>query len=293
MKKIILLKGIPASGKSTYAKELVKNNPRVYKRINRDDLRHMLDGYHFTKSNEKFIKRTRDWLIEQALLDGKHVIVDDTNISETVYTRIKQLAQRLAKETDTQIKVEIKEFEISLEEAIRRDSLRGNPVGAAVIRRMNNQLKANKKVENKIRKQNESLPKAIICDLDGTLSLITNRSPFDGSKCGQDLPNLPVLNLVKNYQKLGFKILLLSGRDGQYQPETEEWLKEHEVTYDQLWMRNPKDNRKDSIIKRELFETNIELNYFIEFVLDDRNQVVDLWRRDLKLPCFQVFYGDF
>ena len=56
MKKVLVLKGIPASGKSTYAKQLVKDNPGMYKRINRDDLRHMLDGYKMTNANEKFIK---------------------------------------------------------------------------------------------------------------------------------------------------------------------------------------------------------------------------------------------
>jgi hypothetical protein len=65
------------------------------------------------------------------------------------------------------------------------------------------------------------------------------------------------------------------------------------VEYDSLWMRNKKDNRKDSIIKEELFIQNIENNYFVEFVLDDRNQVVDLWRQKLQLPCLQVFYGNF
>ncbi|WP_431166678.1 HAD family acid phosphatase [Tenacibaculum halocynthiae] len=148
-------------------------------------------------------------------------------------------------------------------------------------------------MKNEYRKQDETLFKAIICDLDGTLSLINNRSPFDGSKCEQDLPNIPIVNLVKNYQNLGFKILLLSGRDGQYQPETESWLKKHEVIYDKLWMRKPKDYRKDSIIKEEIFRREIDNKYFIEFVLDDRNQVVDLWRKELKLPCLQVFYGDF
>jgi hypothetical protein len=58
-------------------------------------------------------------------------------------------------------------------------------------------------------------------------------------------------------------------------------------------MRKAKDNRKDSIIKREIFSEHIHNQYFIEFVLDDRNQVVDTWRKDLKLTCFQVNYGDF
>ncbi|CAM1367976.1 phosphatase domain-containing protein [Tenacibaculum xiamenense] len=149
------------------------------------------------------------------------------------------------------------------------------------------------KLKNTIRLQDEMLPRAIICDLDGTLSLINNRNPFDGSKCEQDLPNVPVVNLVKNYKELGYKVLLLSGRDGRYQPETELWLDAHNIHYDELWMRKPKDNRKDAIIKEEIFRREIEEKYFIEFVLDDRNQVVDLWRLKLKLPCFQVFYGDF
>lgn len=154
-------------------------------------------------------------------------------------------------------------------------------------------MKTNKKLKNEYREQNTALPKAIICDLDGTLSLIHNRSPFDGSKCEQDLPNAPIVSLVKNYQKLGYKILLLSGRDGRYQEETERWLHKYEVIYDALWMRQPKDNRKDAIIKEEIYRREIENKYFVEFILDDRNQVVDLWRKELKLPCLQVFYGDF
>lgn len=149
------------------------------------------------------------------------------------------------------------------------------------------------KLKNIIRLQDETLPKAIICDLDGTLSLLNNRSPFEGSKCAQDLPNIPVVNLVKNYHKLGYKILLVSGRKGQYQSETESWLKKQDVAFDALWMRNAKDYRKDTIVKEELYRNKIEDKYFVEFVLEDRNQVVDFWRLQLKLPCFQVFYGDF
>jgi len=51
--KVLILKGLPASGKSTYAKELVaKGN---WKRINKDDLRAMLDCSKWSKANEKFV----------------------------------------------------------------------------------------------------------------------------------------------------------------------------------------------------------------------------------------------
>ncbi|EDP98272.1 AAA family ATPase [Kordia algicida OT-1] len=293
MKKIIILKGIPASGKSTYAKKLIADSPGMYKRINRDSLRAMLDNGHFSKGNEKFIKKTRDFLIKEALIHGKHVIVDDTNLDKSNLERIQQIAADYRAETGHQVKVEEKIMEIDVDEAILRDSKRENPVGREVILKMHKKLHGEKRLKNEIREQDVSLPKAIICDLDGTLSLINNRSPFEGNKCEQDLPNIPVMNLVKNYKNLGFKILLLSGRSSEHQPETERWLNKYEVEYDALWMRKAKDNRKDAIIKEELFTENIEKNYYIEFVLDDRNQVVDLWRQKLQLPCLQVFYGNF
>ena len=55
-------------------------------------------------------------------------------------------------------------------------------------------------------------------------------------------------------------------------------------------------SRKYWLIRTEsgrFYDDFIKGNYFIEFVLDDRHQVVDTWRKDLKLPCFQVYYGNF
>ena len=57
-------------------------------------------------------------------------------------------------------------------------------------------------------------------------------------------------------------------------------------------MRLADDNRKDSIIKEEIYNKVIKPRYNIKLVLDDRNQVVDMWR-DIGLPCFQVAPGDF
>ncbi|MCT4663866.1 MAG: AAA family ATPase [Flavobacteriales bacterium] len=293
MKKIILLKGLPASGKSTYAKALVKNNPGMYKRINRDELRDMLDSGKFSKGNEQFVKKTRDFLIKMALQDGKHVIVDDTNLHSSNEEKMRAIAKEFKEETGHQVRVEIKTFDTSVEVCIKRDLLRENPVGQAVIRKMERQMNSKEKKYPKYSVQNPELPKAIICDLDGTLALMHDRGPFEGNKCLSDLPNTPIVNLVKNYHKMGFKILLLSGRDGQFENETKKWLEQYKIPYDQLWMRAKKDMRKDAIIKKELFKQNIQDQYFVEFILDDRNQVVDLWRNELNLPCLQVYYGDF
>jgi hypothetical protein len=141
--------------------------------------------------------------------------------------------------------------------------------------------------------QNSSFPKAIICDLDGTLCLMNGRNPFNASKCDEDLLNEPVANLLRNYKQLGYAILLVSGRNDIYKEPTLRFLEKHDIAFDELLMRKAKDNRKDAVLKIEIYNESIKDKYIVEFVLDDRNQVVDMWRKELKLPCFQVFYGDF
>ncbi|MEM9823925.1 MAG: AAA family ATPase [Bacteroidota bacterium] len=296
MKNILILRGLPASGKSTFARKLVKDNPGMYKRLNRDDMREMLDGYRFSKSNEKFVKRMRDWLILESLRDGKHVIVDDTNLSSKHLNRITQLAEQYRKQTGEEVKVEVKEFEISLEEAIARDAQRQRPVGAAQIRKLYHQFYGDgfKKGRGPFYiEQDKSLPPAIICDLDGTLAIIEHRNPFDASACEKDELNEPIADIVKSYHASGHQIILLSGRTDKYMEPTKRWLSKHAIPYEQLLMRKEGDSRKDAIIKKEIVDTHIVGKYYVKFVLDDRNQVVDMWRNEIGFACLQVNYGDF
>lgn len=290
------MRGLPASGKSTYAKKLVKENPGVYKRINRDEMREMLDGYHFSKSNEKFVKKLRDWLITEALRDGKHAIVDDTNLSEKNINRITDLANNYRKQTGEQVKVEVKEITIDVEEAIARDAKRERPVGRRQIEKMHRQFYAKDGKKGRgpyYMEQDKALPKAILCDIDGTLAIIEGRSPFDASLCEQDALNEPIANIVKAEYAAGTTVFLFTGRMDSHQTQTENWLKKHEIPYHKLVMRKYEDVRKDSIVKTEFFDTHIRDQYFVKYVLDDRNQVVDMWRLDIGLPCLQVNYGDF
>ena len=116
---------------------------------------------------------------------------------------------------------------------------------------------------------------------------------------GLDSPNPPVFSLanmieyVNDREVTKVEIVIFSGRDGSCRIETEDWLGKYEVKYDQLHMREAGDNRKDSIVKRELFDTHIKGKYNVLYVVDDRNQVVDMWRNELGLTCFQVAEGDF
>ena len=276
-----MLKGLPASGKSTYAKELVAKDHN-WVRVNKDDLRAMMNGGVFSGKLEKQIVRTERKLAEDALKIGKSVVIDDTNFNPDHEEYFRQLAKMYMEE------FEVKFFDTPLEVCIERDNKRPNGVGEAVIRRMYNQYL---KPQPAVYEHNMSLPTAIICDIDGTLAHMKDRSPYDWSRVGEDDVD-PIIKNLLDTVKNKYVIILTSGRDEVCREETEKWLEENDIPYEILLMRSVDNIRKDSIVKRELFERYIRDYYNIEFVLDDRNQVVDMWR-SLGLKCLQVQEGDF
>lgn len=138
------------------------------------------------------------------------------------------------------------------------------------------------------------LPFAIICDIDGTLAHnVSGRSPYDWHRVGEDVVDEAIWRILRelsDYTMVG--IILVSGRDAICAPETTRWLEENGVHWDHLHMRPVGDNQKDSIIKERIYREHIEGKYNVLFVLDDRKQVVDMWR-SLGLKCLQVQPGDF
>ncbi|MGQ3014776.1 MAG: phosphatase domain-containing protein [Flavobacteriales bacterium] len=293
MKTVWIMKGLPGSGKSTLAKKMLDENPGNIKRLNKDELRAMLDNSHHTTANEKFVERLRDLMLIETLKEGKHVIIDDTNLSDRPVERITQLVQKYRKDSGDTVQIEILPVEVNLEEAIERDKKREKKVGRDVIVRMYKQHLLKDERGPHYKEQDASLPPALVCDLDGTLAILCARSPYEALKCESDDLNAPVAEILRTYKAKGEHIILLSGREDNSREATERWLKKHDIPYDALYMRTTKDHRKDSVIKKELYEAHILGRYFVRFVLDDRNQVVDLWRLELGLPCLQVNYGDF
>lgn len=141
------------------------------------------------------------------------------------------------------------------------------------------------------------LPKAILCDIDGTLSHMTDRGPFEWSRVGEDKPDFFVWDILCKYNEHGYDgedvtIILISGRDGVCRDETEKWLASYDIPYDRLLMRPAHNNEKDFVIKQRIYDTEINDKYDVLFVLDDRDQVVKMWRRN-GLRCYQVAEGDF
>lgn len=144
---------------------------------------------------------------------------------------------------------------------------------------------------------NTDLPKCIIVDMDGTLAKrrkgVSERSPYDWERVGEDRPNWPVIKLVQILKQTGeYSISILSGRDEKARQLTEDWLRQYGVTYDWLFMRPSGNNQKDCLFKCRIYINEILPHYEVEFVLDDRDQVVAFWR-SIGLTCFQVDYGDF
>lgn len=293
---LTLLIGCPASGKSTYAEWMVKTTSKTM-RISRDEIRFAQFQDVMDAATESMITKIINAQIKALLSNGWNVILDNCH---TKFEYIKQPIN----EFNELATIEFKLFDLPLDELYTRNENRLRKVPKKVIENMYYQLqklkqefdfKAVKKVPKNLEYagQNTELPKAIICDLDGTLALMNGRSPFDASKCDEDLLNEPVANVLKNYKKLGYQVLLVSGREDKFKAPTLRFLENHAIAFDDLIMRKSSDSRKDSIIKTEIYNRFIKDRYFVEFVLDDRNQVVDTWRKDLKLPCFQVNYGDF
>lgn len=134
--------------------------------------------------------------------------------------------------------------------------------------------------------------KTIICDIDGTLAHMRNRSPFDYSRVNEDTIDDSVACILKVFYEQEYHILLLSGREDSCRDTTMQWLTDHGIDYNELIMRTSGDFRNDAVIKREIYEQKIKPTCNVLFVLDDRNRVVDMWR-EIGLKCLQVAPGDF
>lgn len=296
---VTICKGLPASGKSTWAKDKAAKSQGATKRINKDDLRAMLDGGQYSKSNEAYVLKMRDAMIIEAMFEGKNIIVDDTNLHPKHVDRIMEIMDNHNNNVvmlglGYQYIISFKDFtDVDPMECIRRDNARANGVGHEVIMKMYNQYL---KCEDPVVEQewDDNLPICIICDIDGTLANNNWRNPFDASEADQDGLITSTYDVLYTYHHTrDVTIVLFSGRDGSFREPTERFLGKYAVPYDILCMRETGDTRKDSIVKKEMYEEYIKGKYNVLFVMDDRNQVVDMWRKELGLPCHQVNYGDF
>lgn len=143
---------------------------------------------------------------------------------------------------------------------------------------------------------------AIIVDLDGTLCNVDHRlnyvekTPKEWKKFHENLVhdnlNHWCYEIIKGQQQLGYKVILLTGRDDTYREETQKWLLENDIKYDLLLMRDATSWKEDSDVKKEFYQKEIQPFYQVLFVIEDRLSVVKMWR-EIGVTCLQCAWGDF
>lgn len=208
----------------------------------------------------------------------------------------------IVKGLDRDVMVIEKYFDVELNEAIERDSKRTGTahVGEVVIKRMWKEWKNVKTYTPRTEtfvsggssyskiETNPSLEYCVLCDLDGSLAIMGNRSPYDASNCDiVDSLNEPLAEILLNFHNNGYKIVFMSGRQDKDEAPTRRFIDKHLSFPYELYMRKTGDQRKDSIVKEELFNTHIKGKYNCWAVFDDRLQVCQMWYK-LGLNLFRI-----
>ena len=268
--------GISGSGKTTWAEEeAIKTDAKI---ICRDDIRRSLfnfgkwSDYKFTKAKEKQVTEVFYQLVYDSSIVGQNIIIADTNLNPCFRVKL------MSKLFEYGFNVEVKQFPIDYEEAVKRDLGRLYSVGSQVIYRQYKQWLTF--IGRKTYKADKGLPMAVLVDIDGTLARKSpERGFFDWDKVGLDSYREFIIDTVNGlpWGETHYDIIILSGREDVCIGETTNWLGMKGVLYDDLFMRKEGDNRKDTIIKEEIFWEHIADEYNVVAVIDDRPCMIRMW----------------
>lgn len=259
------MKGLPASGKSTKAKELVEAGAV---RVNRDLLREMMNFSKFR--HEDMVVDIEKFVVRGFLGEGKSVVVDDCNLNPANRDMWSGIAQEYGAE------FEVVEFDTSVVECILRDSLREKKVGFDTIISMALQY-GKYTIEDPV----------VVCDIDGTLADIKHRLHYvNGEKkdwkgffgaMNKDKVRKDVAEKITVDQNRGAEIIFVSARPEDYRKETKAFLKKAGFQENLLLMRPFNDKRDDTFVKEQIYRKYLKKLNIIK-VYDDRPKVIRMWR---------------
>ena len=298
------MQGPPAGGKSTKAREIYNEDKLHRVIVNRDSIRDSRGDY-WVPEQESYISKLEEHAVRAAIESGLSPIIDATNLNPKTRQKWVDLA--------LEYKVDLTTIEcvVPYQEALTRDSNRERPVGKKVLRdfykRYYPHLIAPMSDERHMLEWDASKRKAIIVDVDGTLALRNNRSPFDYEKACGDNADFRMCRIIKSLIESDdmYEVFFLTGREdiGECRRITVEWIHNHVYRKQghngflpkdnwTLLMRSEGDHRSDEVVKKEIWEEKIKPWYDVVAVFDDRDRVVKMWREQ-GLLCLQPYYGDF
>jgi predicted kinase len=270
MPKLLMLSGLPASGKSTLAKKLVKESGNIG-RVNRDDLRAMLFNSEWSGKREGVVVECEKAIAKVLFQNNMGAVIDDTNLSK----RHRDMWSEFTRSNEQSF--ETRHLDVGVWDCVNRDKMRIPGVGPAVIFRLalnNGMIAWDKPI--------------VLCDIDGTIAsgedraskyLSGEKKDWDGyySELHFDKPIESVVRAVR-FLKEEHTVCLVSARPDTYQWETIEWLANHDIPWDWLFMRAGSDRREDSVVKKEILDKMPK--HRIDLVLDDRPRVIRMWREN-------------
>ena len=296
-KKLILTRGIQGSGKSTWARQWVEEDPENRVRINNDDIRNMLGPYWIT-DREPLVSDIKLRMAEEAMNRGYDIVVDNMNLNPKEVKYWKNVVGTQNGDPDGyDYEIEFKDFFIPLEECIRRDAMRPNPIGEKVIRETWKRYKhfiQTTGVENYVNnlRKYTGKPKCIVIDMDSTMCFNVTRRPWygDGAAEGMlnDIPNTGVVEIVRELAKI-YSVVVATGRDTTQAEVTKEWLAKQGIEVDKYFFRTPRDYRKGVEVKKEQI-TDILEEYDIVAIFEDCEPIVQMYR-EMGLTVLQPNKG--
>jgi predicted kinase len=297
MPLITLTTGLPASGKSTFARQLVSDTNNHTTRVNMDDLRKMMGLPPTTDAAEqKVVLDIQDRAILAAVKHGKDVVVDNTHLVPTIPKRIRNLFHG-------NVEFAVADFtHVPVEACLTRDVLRAESVGASTIKKFAKLLDKDWRLTAEFMNEREypiemirdnQNDLCVVFDIDGTLAR-HHRSPYDYTKVSTDSVFEHIRNLPRLYYDAGYTVIICSGRPGsdQIRKDTTDWLIANDIPFDHLYMREEFDKRNDADVKQQIVLEKIAPSHHIEHWFDDRNRVVDRLRA-MGINVSQVAPGDF
>ena len=296
-KKLILTRGIQGSGKTTWARQWIAEDPKNRVRINNDDIRNMLGNY-WVVEREPLVSEMKQYLTQAAMDRGYDIVIDNMNLNPKEVKFWEKVVELNNEDPDGyKYEIEFKDFFIPLEECIRRDAMRPNPIGEKVIRETWKRYKhfiqtseVEKYVDN-LRKYTGK-PKCIVIDMDSTMCFNTTKRPWFGEGAAEgminDVPNTGMCDIVRQLQEQ-YLVVVATGRDTTQAEVTKEWLSRQGINVDEFYFRTNKDFRKGVVVKKEQIEAILE-KYDIVAIFDDCEPIVDMYR-EMGLTVLQPNKG--